>query len=191
MLTSALPNKKLKKKTFWKWKRYILWQIYYNWDPLTWMSMASHSVPRIRLISSSICRAMPGFCLLWRLAFDLFPFYFNSHLMPWCHRRNRHYLIIISPFTICLFLSSKNICCHPPFRMLRPCFKRKSEMRVNFVFRAALKSGVDTPSNLLSDSKSSVTKTVDIFLQCIWSAPLVTKCPEEKLRFPIGNMSTL
>ena len=93
--------------------------------------------------------------------------------------------------TICLFLSSKNICCHPPFRMLRPCFKRKSEMRVNFVFRAALKSGVDTPSNLLSDSKSSVTKTVDIFLQCIWSAPLVTKCPEEKLRFPIGNMSTL
>ena len=40
-------------------------------------------------------------------------------------------------------------------------------MRVNSVFRAALKSGVDTSSNLLSDSKSSVTKSYDIFFRRI------------------------
>ena len=88
----------------------------------TWMSMASNSVPRIKLISSSICCAMPGFCLLWRLVFDLFPFYFNSHLMPWCHRRkeinHRHYLIIISPSAyFCLpkifAVIPRSECCDP------------------------------------------------------------------------------
>ena len=53
------------------------------------------------------------------------------------------------------------------FRIRRPCFKRKCTMRVNSVFRAALKSGVDTSSNLLSDSKSSVTKSYDIFFRRI------------------------
>ena len=53
------------------------------------------------------------------------------------------------------------------FRFRRPCFKRKCTMRVNSVFRAALKSGVDTSSNLLSDSKSSVTKSYDIFFRRI------------------------
>ena len=157
------------------------------------MSMASHSVPGIRLISSSICRAMPGFCLLWRLVFDLFPFYFNSHLMPWCHRRkeinHRHYLIIISPSAyFCLpkifAVIPRSECCDPVL---------KENLRWELISYSELLWNLELtpPSNLLSDSKSSVTKTVDIFLQCIWSAPLVTKCPEEKLRFPIGNMSTL
>ena len=64
-------------------------------------------------------------------------------------------------------LSTKNKICRALFRFRRPCFKRKCTMRVNSVFRAALKSGVDTSSNLLSDSKSSVTKSYDIFFRRI------------------------
>ena len=67
-------------------------------------------------------------------------------------------------FTI---LSTKKKICRALFRIRRPCFKRKCTMRVNSVFRAALKSGVDTSSNLLSDSKSSVTKSYDIFFRRI------------------------
>ena len=57
--------------------------------------------------------------------------------------------------------------CRALLSIRRPCFKRKCTMRVNSVFRAALKSGVDTSSNLLSDSKSSVTKSYDIFFRRI------------------------
>ena len=69
--------------------------------------------------------------------------------------------------------------CRALFRIRRPCFKRKCTMRVNSVFRAALKSGVDTSSNLLSDSKSSVTKSYDIFfrriLRLLWLSEISQK----------------
>ena len=126
--------------------------------------MASHSVPRIRYVM--LCQDFASFGDFYLICshFISIPTLYAMMSPP---KRDKPSSLSHHHITICLFMSSKNICCHPPFRMLRPCFKRKSEMRVNFVFRAALKSGVDTPSNLLSDSKSSVTKIVDIFLQCI------------------------
>ena len=72
-----------------------------------------------------------------------------------------------SPKSSPTILSTKKKICRALFRIRRPCFKRKCTMRVNSVFRAALKSGVDTSSNLLSDSKSSVTKSYDIFFRRI------------------------
>ena len=83
------------------------------------------------------------------------------------HRTSRQWFEECLPKSSLTILSTKKKICRALFRIRRPCFKRKCTMRVNSVFRAALKSGVDTSSNLLSDSKSSVTKSYDIFFRRI------------------------
>ena len=191
------------------------------------------SVAGIRMIQSSICRAMPGFLAPWG-SFIPFPFLSSSLLKSshHCHLRIKIFATCVlsysplesgkqwnsfirrekeektadrkkqwrypiqrhktwwcrtkwdkrwkytelhgnglrkecSPKSSPTILSTKKKICRALFRIRRPCFKRKCTMRVNSVFRAALKSGVDTSSNLLSDSKSSVTKSYDIFFRRI------------------------